>query len=119
MSQFAGFGKQFQTPSGGSASPQILEVPVEVESSLAPELMIINDKLDILEYENQKFTKDVTTTFAAVQAQLSIQRDGIGAVMEKVSKRNYYKIFMIFMSIINLMGLTAVIAYLFMPQLFP
>ena len=119
MSQFAGFGKQFQRPGGGSSSPQILEVPVEVESSIAPDLIIINNKLDAIEYGRQKSAHENNTTFAAVQAQLSIQKDDIGIVMEKVSKRNYYKIFMIFMSIINLMGLGAVIAYLFMPQLFP
>lgn len=114
MSEFAGFGKEFQMP-GGSGSPQV----IEVESSIAPDLMIINNKLNAIEHGRQKTAQEINTTFAAVQAQLSIQKDDIGAVMEKISKRNYYKIFMIFMSIINLMGLAAVIAYLFVPQLFP
>jgi len=81
--------------------------------------MIINDKLDALEYGSQKTAHETNITFAALQAQLSIQKNSIEAVMEKVSKRDPYKIFMIFISIINLMGIGTAITYLFMPQLFP
>ena len=76
---------------------------------------LLNQKIGKIDRENEKFALDVAQTFAALRAQLSVQKDATQAVMEKVSEKDPYKIPMFAMVIINLLGVASILGYLFMP----